>query len=296
MGQLPVSLHFLNTFLLIPQLDFLLLLGGDEVIPFFRLPNPCDDGDEHVLSDSPYASRDEDYLIPERVCGRIPDNHSAEFIVRQLQKHYALTGKAFGITAKVWHKASKLVYEQIGNPRELKTSPPVTLQSFKSAWLQNKDFLYFNLHGSNDSPHWYGQGNGDYPIALAPDRIHNASGIVATEACYGAFILDKSDANAMCLKFLSEEHIYGFCGSTTIAYGPPIPPSSEADLLVKYFFEYAKQGITLGESLKNAKLDFARKALRRKGFLDDDDTKTLLQYVLYGDPTFSIAAGKARRV
>jgi hypothetical protein len=46
--------------------------------------------------------------------------------------------------------------------------------------------------------------------------------------------------------------------------------------------------MTLGESFKNAKLDFARKALRRQGFLDDDDKKTLLQFVLYGDPTLRI--------
>ncbi|GAI13255.1 unnamed protein product, partial [marine sediment metagenome] len=43
------------------------------------------------------------------------------------------------------------------------------------------------------------------------------------------------------MKFLSEKEIYGFCGSTTIAYGPVAPPSSEADLLIKYFFEYMKQ-------------------------------------------------------
>jgi hypothetical protein len=48
------------------------------------------------------------------------------------------------------------------------------------------------------------------------------------------------------------------------------------------------QDLTLGESFKNAKLDFARKVLRRQGFLDDDDQKTLLQFVLYGDPTFRL--------
>jgi hypothetical protein len=46
----------------------------------------------------------------------------------------------------------------------------------------------------------------------------------------------------------------------------------------------------MGESFRNAKLDFARKALRRQGFLDDDDKKTLLQFVLYGDPTLKTQA------
>jgi len=267
------------------DIDNLLLLGGDSIIPFFRLNNPCDDGDNKVLSDNPYASRDDDFLIPERICARIPDNRSADFIIKQFKKFSKTSRKSFGMTAKIWKRASEDVYQQIGVIKDLKTSPPVTSDSFKEEWLQKKQFLYFNLHGSKISANWYGQERGDYPIALRPENISNASGFVASEACYGAYILNKSHEDAISLRFLNEKEIYCFCGSTTIAYGPVAPPSSEADLLVKYFFEYVKQGLTVGESLKNAKIDFARKSLRRQGFLDDDDQKTLLQFVLYGDPT-----------
>ncbi len=267
------------------MIDNLLLLGGDGIIPFFRLDNPCDDGDKKVLSDNPYASRDDDFLIPERVCARIPDNRSAAFVIKQFKKFSTATRKSFGMTAKIWKRASEDVYRQIGALKDLRTSPPVTSDSFKKNWLQKKRFLYFNLHGSKISANWYGQDRGSYPVALAPQNICDASGFVASEACYGAYILNKSHEDAISLRFLNEEDIYGFCGSTTIAYGPVAPPSSEADLLVRYFFEYVKQGLTVGESLKNAKVDFARKALRRQGFLDDDDQKTLLQFVLYGDPT-----------
>lgn len=269
-------------------IDFLLLLGGDNVIPFFRLKNPCEDSDMKVLSDAPYASRDNNFMIPERVCARIPDNNSADFIIRQLSKYCRATKKSFGMSAKIWQKASQNVYRQIGDPEDLRLSPPVNSKSFKTAWLQDKDFLYFNLHGSKLSPQWYGQNSDAYPVALALNNISNASGVVASEACYGAYIINKSHKNAISLKFLNEKRIYGFCGSTTLAYGPMVPPSSEADLFIKYFFEYVKQGLTLGESFKNAQLDFARKSLRRQGFLDDDDHKTLLQFVLYGDPTFRL--------
>jgi hypothetical protein len=270
------------------NIDLLLLLGGDEVVPFFRLDNPCDDGDEKILSDSPYASRDDDYLIPERICARIPDNNDADFIKKQLVRFHKVTSKSFGMTAKIWKKASEEVYRSIGNIKDLKISPPVKSNSFKKAWLKKKNFLYFNLHGSKISPNWYGQDGARYPVALAPHNISNAAGVVASESCYGAYIIKKSDKEALALKFLKQTGIYGFCGSTTIAYGPVEPPLSEADLLVKYFLEYAKQGLSLGESFKNAKIDFARKALRRQGFLDDDDQKTLLQFVLYGDPTFRL--------
>ena len=158
--------------------------------------------------------------------------------------------------------------------------------------MRKKDFLYFNLHGSKLAAKWYGQDGNHYPVALALNNIKNAAGIAVSEACYGAYIINKSHINGIAMKFLDEKYVYGFCGSTTIAYGPVAPPASEADLLVKYFFEYVKQGLTLGESLRNAKLDFARKALRRHGFLDDDDQKTLLQFVLYGDPTFRLRTQK----
>lgn len=267
------------------EIDVLLLLGGDRVVPFFRLENPCDDGDENVLSDNPYASRDDDFIIPERVCARIPDNRNAGFIEGQLAKAKPFHDRSFGLTARVWQLASENVYRSVGKPRELKISPPVTEENFKAGWLQKKDYLYFNVHGSKASANWYGQDAGDYPVAMAPRNIMGAAGIVASEACYGAYIIDKTQDDAICLRLLAEKEILGFCGSTTIAYGPAAPPSGEADLLVKYFFEYLRQGLTLGASLKNAKLDFARKSLRRRGFLDDDDRKTLLQFVLYGDPT-----------
>jgi hypothetical protein len=275
------------------EIDALLLLGGDEVIPFFRLDNPCDDADENVLSDNPYASRDDNYVIPERICARIPDNGCADFIVKQLTNAKPLYKGSFGLTARVWLRASEDVYRAIGEPEDLKISPPVTSDGFEEAWLQNKDYLYFNVHGSKATANWYGQDAGDYPVAMQPQNIIRAAGVVASESCYGAYIIDKAQDDAICLRFLAEDEVLGFCGSTTIAYGPAAPPSGEADLLVKYFFEYLEQGLTMGESLRNAKLDFARKALRRRGFLDDDDQKTLLQFVLYGDPTLRVRENQA---
>ncbi len=270
------------------DIHIVLIIGGDKVVPFYRLPNPCEDDDVSVLSDSPYASRDDDFLIPERGCARIPDNRSVDFIIKQLNKSLVKFNKSFGMSASVWQEASKNVFRQIGDIREMKISPPTTSENFNSNWLKNKVFLYFNLHGSAVSENWYGQRDGDYPIALRPSNVLSASGFVASEACYGAYIINKSEKNALSLKFLNEDDIVGFCGSTTIAYGPPVPPSSEADLLVKYLFEYLKQGLSLGEAFKNAKVDFARKIVRRHGFLDDDDQKTLLQFVLYGNPLLKL--------
>jgi hypothetical protein len=267
------------------MIDFLLLIGGHNIVPFFSMKNPCNDDDAVVYSDNPYASRDAAHEIPERSCARIPDDGTAEFIIKQFHKMPVRKNKAFGISAKVWERASQSVFGTIENIEELKLSPPIKSATFAKDWLQEKDYLYFNLHGSKFSAHWYGQKDQEYPVALSIDRINAPAGIIAAECCYGAYILNKTHLDSLALNFLNHSTVYGFCGSTTIAYGPAVPPSSEADLLVKYFFEYTNQGLTIGESFKNAKNDFARNVLRTQGFLDEDDRKTLLQFVLYGDPT-----------
>ena len=272
-------------------IDALLIIGGPEVVPFHRMQNPCDDGDEVVFSDNPYASRDQDHEIPERICARIPDNKSSDFIIQHLKKMPEHKARSFGISARVWEKASKDVYSHIGKKEDVKLSPPVKSASFKSEWLRQKDYLYFNLHGSRISSNWYGQDGMDYPIAITLDRIDIPQGIAVAECCYGAYINGKTHKNSIALKLLSSEDVYGFCGSTMIAYGPVEPPSSEADLIAKYFLQYLQQGMNMGESFKNAKIDFARKALRRQGFLDEDDRKTLLEFVLYGDPFVRLGKG-----
>ncbi|HEX2123179.1 MAG TPA: C25 family cysteine peptidase, partial [Thermoanaerobaculia bacterium] len=64
--------------------DYLVLLGADDVIPHFRVPNPthAEEGDpeEEVPTDNPYASSVSfneksraTWLVPDRAIGRIPD-------------------------------------------------------------------------------------------------------------------------------------------------------------------------------------------------------------------------------
>ncbi len=53
--------------------DSVFIVGGPELIPMWRLQNPSFDSDREVLSDNPYGSHDQTYLLPERVLGRLPD-------------------------------------------------------------------------------------------------------------------------------------------------------------------------------------------------------------------------------
>lgn len=278
-----------------------LLIGGDDLLPFNQVANPTQDDDAVVLSDAPYASRGDEILVPQRSIGRIPDGAGdhGSFLMGALERavryHEDKAGfdRSFGYSASVWEKASRAVFRIIGDPEEMLLSPPLSSEGLEEAWLK-KHLLYFNLHGSSETANWYGQrAPGDppefsaFPVAIKPENVPPLQrSCIYSEACYGAWIKEKAAHESLALRFMAQGAI-AFVGSTAIAYGPVEPPSGEADLLGSYFFGYVLQGIPFGESLRQAKIDFARTMIRRQGFLDNDDRKTLLEFHLYGDPSLS---------
>ena len=272
-----------------------LILGGHSIIPFFSLTNPAGfDGDRMVYSDSPYASRDSDYLIPERALGRLPDAKESElsFFLSLLSAAASRIRRAdkvsFGMTANVWTDASQAVYVPIKNPGEsLELSPPVKHGDLPATKLNKKGYFYFNLHGGEDTANWYGQEGSSYPVAFTPENIKDAdvrNAVVCCEACYGANIVDKGVDEAISLQFLAKDAAC-FMGSTKIAYGPTEPPSTEADLLVLKFFERIKEGLTFGDAFMKAKQDFARECIAARARLDMTEKKTLIEFVLFADPS-----------
>jgi hypothetical protein len=158
-------------------------------------------------------------------------------------------------------------------------------------------FSYFNLHGLEDAPEWFGQrdplrdkaSDTEFPVALRPQDIVNggrAPKIVFTEACYGAHIIDKDYESALSLKFLSSGS-HAVIGSTKISYGSVTPPLIAADLLGWLFWDQLANRLPIGEALRRAKLRLAAEMHDRQGFLDGEDQKTLISFVLYGDPLFA---------
>jgi hypothetical protein len=300
-----------------------LIVGGPMVVPFHKLPNPTDDPDVEVPSDNPYATRDENYFIPEWPVGRIPGGAgnnpslllgalqaiSAEHASRRVsgttwwqQLKSWLRGlfrsapkgteKSFGYSAEVWRKASLAVYQQIGDSGQLVTSPPINAENHHTASLQGQ-LGYFNLHGLAETGEWYGQrdtSNGssgpDYPVALRVQDIRNggyAPEVVFSEACYGAYIHEKSADDSLALRFLASGS-RGIVGSTVMSYGSISAPLNAADLLGISFWKFIKDGSPVGEALQRAKIYLAREMHKRQGYLDGEDQKTLISFVLYGDP------------
>ncbi len=315
-----------------------LIVGGPQVIPFHHLPNPVDDLDTDVPSDNPYATRDENYFIPEWPVGRLPDGTSSDpgFLIQALKRIQAqhstsspnwpwyrqwlhalrqITTRLFqskqtlqpglGYSAAIWQQSSRSVYRVIGKPNELLISPPLQIASMgtekrgkqrvKSCLhLPEARLAYFNLHGLSDSTAWYGQRDPadagtdpDFPIALRPEDVASNGNkppeIVFSEACYGALISDRTVEQAIALKFLSQG-THAMIGSTCTSYGTVTPPLSAADLLGRAYWLFLQQGYPVGEALRRAKIHLARETHRQQSYLSGEDQKTLISFVLYGDP------------
>ncbi|MEK6223199.1 MAG: C25 family cysteine peptidase, partial [Chloroflexota bacterium] len=262
------------------RIGALLIVGGPKIIPFHRLPNPVDDLDTEVPSDNPYATTDDNYFIPNWPVGRIPggsDNdastliHQLETIIGKRNTNQKKESKiktffntilallfksrrpnpSFGYTAEIWRRASNAVFRPIGKPHTLTISPPSHAEEMNSKNLTPTQFAYFNLHGLEDTPDWYGQRDPiespdgiDYPIALRPQDIMNSGSapqIVFSEACYGANIIDKNVDDAISLKFLTSGSS-ALIGSTCTSYGSISSPLIAADLLGKYFWNSLNDG------------------------------------------------------
>ncbi len=299
----------------------LLIIGGDDLLPFHRLPNPTDDVDDDIPSDNPYGTLDENYFIPDWPVGRLPSpcGNDPEPLRRLLRATIAahragasaphlsqirswLVGlfhwrkiksapSSVGYSANIWKDAALEVFAPIGSEKQLHTSPPLDTDSAPT--LNKAELSYFNLHGIEDSPDWFGQRDYNdnygplYPVALKPVEVardDTTPRLIFTEACYGANILNKTEPDAaMCLRFLNSGAI-GLVGSTKIAYGSVATPLIGADLLGRLFWEGCLAGFPFGEALRRAKLNLAQTMHKRQSFLDGEDQKTLISFVLYGDP------------
>lgn len=299
----------------------LLIVGGPQIVPFHHLPNPVDDDDKDVPSDNPYASMDENYFVPAWPVGRLPGGagNDPALLLKGLQRiaaSRARTAKpkdlralilkilvgfglgkrqrsSFGYSAEIWRRASHSVFRAIGEPRRLTISPPTQTGGLPKETKKALEMAYFNLHGLEEAPEWYGQRDPietpegpDYPIALSPGDVLNsgrAPQVVFTEACFGANIFGKTDESAIALKFLSSGS-KAVVGSTCTSYGSVTTPLIAADLLGQTFWKLLNEGHPVGEALRRAKIALARAMHHRQGYLDGEDQKTLISFVLYGDP------------
>ena len=294
--------------------DYLLLLGGPDVIAHQRLRNPwAGEADEEpvVPSDLPYAC-DQAYSLdaakflgPTRVVGRLPDipgSTDVSYLVQlieQASRAKALKGrKYFGLSAEVWKGASEENLRQafgISNPL-LYCSP-----SLGPTWAKtylNRPLHLINCHGNPE--YWIfsgqpGSGEDDYPPAIDTDALKGRvmkDAVIAAECCYGAELYEPQGTlvpKGMALTYL-EEGAMGFLGSSTIAYGGlKAGDVSCADVVCSAFLNKLMAGATTGRALLEARQALVSGAMT----LDNYQLKTLAQFMLLGDPAYRAFPAKA---
>jgi hypothetical protein len=308
-----------------------LIVGGPDVVPYHKLPNPIADVDAEVPSDNPYGTLDENYFIPEWPVGRLPgevgndpgllldmlrhisEHHMGkderrkslwEIILEWLSKLFAwkvTQNHSFGYVAEAWKSASEVVFKLIQERGDLVTSPPYGKDTEIPVPITR--YGYFNLHGVEDSPFWYGQKDltmdrpgPDYPVALRPQDINaydDAPLFVFSEACYGLHLKGREIEDSIALKYLSRGS-HAVVGSSVTAYGSVSAPLIAADLLAANFWKFISQGFTSGIALQKAKIQLAREMNARQGYLDGEDQKTLISFLHFGDPLASPATAERR--
>ena len=286
--------------------DYLMIVGDTTVIPNANWYNVCDDGDETVPSDlayvtldtsSPFDGMSYDFVNITQV-GRIPakaeNNFSEAVAYFKNTMNFSLyeSVNAFAYSALVWERTSEAEFAHL--EPELITSPEYTSNPSArgSLTLLNKlssdyNLICFNLHGSDGSHEWYGQEGGFYPEAfdkgLLPD---NRGYVLMTEACYGARPLASESivVNALMNRCIA------FVGSSRIAYGMANGSLSCADVIASEFTEGVADGMTVGASFLAS-----LQALASRGYMDEEEIKTLAEFALYGDPSVCLVARSTTR-
>jgi Peptidase family C25 len=279
--------------------DYVLILGGPDVVPHQILENPIDDDDVDVPSDLPYAcstpagADTETFFAPTRVVGRLPDvpgNKSAKRLVALLDaaarwkpRHKAdYASSFFGLSAHVWRKSTTLsVRALFGSAARPRTSPEEGPDWKKAELAPLAHFI--NCHGDTIDPQFYGQKGKEYPVAQQaiglPGKVATGT-VVAAECCYGTELYEpKAEPAGICVHYL-EEGAIGFMGATNTAYGPSTTNGS-ADLICRFFLESVLKGASLGRAMLEARLRFVREASP----LSPMELKTLAQFLLLGDPS-----------
>lgn len=292
------------------EVTHVFIIGGHEVIPMAVVDNLAMDPDADIDTDLPYATlKTEDpwmsgssALTPNLHVGRLPAGRgmAADAAVRylthatEIQRCGLGDPASFSLTAKVWTDPSQVVAQVIGTSA-LHTSPVITADTIGHVFDRRANWLFFNLHGSDVAPGWYGQEGEDYPEAVVPSTLLDCDrfNVVSVGACYGARFVRLDPKESILLTALAHRTVI-FTGSSRIAFGPVQLPIGLADVHQRAFLEALLLGYSAGEAH-----NLGRHKVLDDPFLEPTGIKTIIEFNLFGDPMLSMlglnARGKLRR-
>ena len=204
---------------------YLLIIGNDDTVPYYRVANPVGDSEasaladwqlpsDWVASDNYYTDLDGDkYATPDLAVARIPSSDDADLLLTQLGDIVPPDGGAFALINQERKSQAGLITGTIAEmvQTRLEYTPPTTGAEFgANTDAQNARYLYVLLHGIGvatqtweaNTVAWAPIDTKDplgaewtvYDAATTPgvDIAANpgSHGVVQIGACYGAWTLD----------------------------------------------------------------------------------------------------------
>ncbi len=283
--------------------DSLLIFGNDDVIPFFQMSNPVTDRavdqDNSIASDNPYGSNADtltQYLAPPLPVGRIPLSLSGGAqdaldwlaAVSEFRSARPARNGSVVITNADWSSFSEAASAPLPGPVDFHLSPGYQLTDPSD--LQRK-FAYVNLHGLPGDPVWKGFDSvqGQFSPVVSPSALHSltlSGSVVFAENCYGAQIAGRT-AQDSCALALARQGA-AFIGASGLSFGSYLAPRmflQDADALAASFFNECATGATIGSALAKARANYLSNSTI--AVTDVYKRKTLLQFQLFGDPTWN---------
>lgn len=299
--------------------DYVVLFGGADVVPYFEVANPSfdpsgqGDDDRTVLTDNPYASSHrfdagnlKSYLVPDRVVGRLTDlpatagRGDPTTLLAQLKtatqwksKPKSFFKDIYATCCDDWKAAGIATLRYLDYPvADLLVSPPARDGTPLARKRLARKVHVTKCHGVNVDAHFYGQKKKSYPEVLFSGTVEAkaTAGTIATAmCCFGANVYAPSEPDAVPPGALPIPIAYlhqgalGFLGATKIAWVGDTAMLC-ADWIVAAYVKQALAGASQGRALLESKQDYMRYLVAQGINPDTADEKTLLEFVLLGDP------------
>jgi hypothetical protein len=290
--------------------DYILLFGAIDVIPQQKLRNLLyktdHEDDRWVASDlpyacnSPYSTDPNSFLSPVRVVGRLADINGVadlDLVSVMIADIIAFTPRDkkayepyFAVSVPGWRRSTDKSMEKVFTGRVRVNLVPPKKYHWTAAQLQPLSH-YFNCHGAESMPEWYGQTGGRFPKSMTPAALSGKirkNTVVVAECCYGTQLFRPElsglpDTMPICNAYFKNGAIT-FLGSSTTAYGPSTT-NDQADLITRYFMINILSGASAGRALLDARQTYI---LNHGPDLSPTDLKTISQFNLLGDPSVQL--------
>jgi len=292
----------------VSPLESLLFLGGDEVIPLHRLPNPVVDRrldpDPVVATDNGYGAIDDspdEWLAPTLPVGRLCDGGSLESFGRaldglltNLEARPHRSGSCAVINEQ-WVDATAEAVACLEAPVETRVAPHYVVASGNRGDL-DRQFVFINLHGFDGDPVWkaYDISADEFVTVITPDSFASseiAGVVIISGTCYGAQISGRT-ASDSCVIRAQREGAAVIVGATGLVFGSILMPwliVDDADKLMSLLVEGIVPGITAGTLFAESRKRFVAACRTLRGQLNSYEQKTALQFILLGDPTIPMS-------